>query len=103
MDHAHEDISARLLKEQQVAARRVIQAIDAALAIDGALLLSESEMSNIVQTRDQLEGLIDTACAKSLKKSIKALEKESETYVAKRMNASVQQMLAGKQVDEVDL
>ncbi|MEE8365315.1 MAG: Fe-S protein assembly chaperone HscA [Gammaproteobacteria bacterium] len=103
MDHAHEDISVRLLKEQQVAARRVIQAIDAALAIDGTLLLSDSEMSNIVQTRDQLEDLIDTACAKSLKKSIKALEKESETYVAKRMNASVQQMLAGKQVDEVDL
>lgn len=103
MDHAHEDISARLLKEQQVAARRVIQAIDAALAIDGALLLSDSEMSNIVQTRDQLEVLIDTACAKRLKKSIKALENESETYVAKRMNASVQQMLAGKQLDEVDL
>jgi molecular chaperone HscA len=103
MDHAHEDVSARMLKEQQVAARRVIQAIDAALAIDGALLLSESEMSNIAHARDQLEDLIDTACAKSLKKSIKALEKESESYVARRMNASVQQMLAGKQVDEVDL
>ncbi len=101
MDHAHGDVSVRMLKEQQVEARRVIHAIDTALAIDGALLLGESEMRNIVQARDKLENLIDTACAESLKKSIKELEKTSESYVAKRMNASVQQMLAGKKVDEV--
>ncbi len=101
MDHAHGDVSVRMLKEQQVEARRVIHAIDTALAIDGALLLGESEMRNIVQARDKLENLIDTACAESLKKSIKELEKTSESYVASRMNASVQQMLAGKKVDEV--
>ncbi len=101
MDHAHEDVSARMLREQQVEARRVIEAIDAALAIDGALLLSDSELGNIVRARDQLESLIDTACADKLKKSIKALEKISEAYVARRMNTSVQQLLTGKRIDEV--
>ncbi|MFV2032342.1 MAG: Fe-S protein assembly chaperone HscA [Gammaproteobacteria bacterium] len=103
MDHATGDVSTRMLREQQVEARRVIEAIDAALAIDGASLLSDSELGNIRQARDRLESMIDTACADTLKKSIKALEKVSETYVARRMNTSVQQMLTGKQVDEVDL
>ena len=41
--------------------------------------------------------------ADKLKKSIKAMEKVSETYVARRMNASVKQALAGKQIDQVKL
>ena len=84
-------------------AKRVIEAIDAALSIDGKKLLDDTEMDDITQARDQLANLIESACADKLKKSIKALEVASESYVERRMNTSVQQLLAGKQVDEVDL
>jgi len=103
MDHAQDDIAARMLKEQQVEARRVIEAIDAALSSDGDDLLSQSEILDIRQVRDQLEQDIESACADRLKKSIKAMEKASETYVARRMDKSVNEALAGKQIDEVKL
>ncbi|MDH3631026.1 MAG: Fe-S protein assembly chaperone HscA [Gammaproteobacteria bacterium] len=103
MDHAREDIILRLLKEQQVEASRVIEAIDAALAQDGESLLSESEIAQIREHRDALEAVIDTASVEELKRLIKAIEDASEAYVARRMNASVKQALAGKQIDEVDV
>ena len=103
MDNAREDISARMLKEQQVEARRAIEAIDSALASDGDSLLSETEMAIIVEARNDLESIIDKACAEKLKKSIRVMEQVSETYVARRMNASVSQALTGKQIDEVEV
>jgi molecular chaperone HscA len=103
MDHAQEDIAARMLKQQQVEARRVIEAIDAALLSDGDELLGKTEISKIRRVRDQLEQHIETASAGRLKKSIKAMEQVSETYVARRMNASVKTALAGKQIDQVKL
>ena len=103
MDHAREDIMQRMLREEQVEAGRVIEAIDAALAQDGEALLSKSEITDIRQHRDALDAVIETATADELRQLIKAIEDASESYVAKRMNASVKQVLAGKQIDEVDV
>lgn len=103
MEHAREDIELRMLKEQQVEARRVIEAIDAALAQDGSVLLDENELSQIQLKRDELQAAVGSGSTEELKNLIKAVEDVSETYVARRMNASVQQALTGKQIDEVDV
>ena len=47
MEHAREDIELRMLKEQQVEAKRVVEAINTALAQDGEVLLSNSEIARI--------------------------------------------------------
>jgi molecular chaperone HscA len=103
MDYAREDMSARMLKEQQVEAKRVVEAIDAALASDGDSLLSKAEIRKIKQARNKLQKEIQSACADKLKKSIRTLEKISETYVARRMNSSVKQALTGKQINQVKI
>jgi molecular chaperone HscA len=103
MAYAKHDIEARMLAEQQVEARRVVEAIDAALAADGRELLSDDEYDALVATRDQLFGMIENADAEQLKKAIKQMENASEDYVARRMNASVQRMLAGKNIDQVEM
>jgi molecular chaperone HscA len=103
MDYASDDMSARMLREQQVEATRVIEAIDSALASDGDSLLSKAEIRKIKQARDKLQKEIRSACADKLKKSIRALEKISETYVARRMNSSVKQALAGKKINQVKI
>ena len=103
MDHAGEDMQQRMLREQQVEARRVIEAIDSALAQDGDRLLSATEQSAILGARDRLEAAIDTSDTNELKGLIEALEQAGEFYVARRMNDSVQRALTGKQIDEVEV
>ncbi len=103
MSHAKEDIEARMLAEQQVEARRVIEALDSALAQDGHELLTDEEYANIQKVRNELEKQIDVANSEQLKKAIKAVEAASEGYVEKRMNASVRQVLSGKNIDQVDV
>jgi molecular chaperone HscA len=103
MEHAREDVELRMQKEQQVEAERVVQAINTALAQDGDVLLSKSEIAQIHQHRDNLVAVIGTGSAEELKQLIKAIETASEFYVAKRMNVSVKQALAGKQIDEIDI
>ncbi len=103
MSHAREDIEQRMLKEQQVEARRVIEAIDSALAQDGETLLSEDELRSIIAHRERLESAIETADADRIKHLIEAVEHASEDFVARRMDASVRRMLAGRQIDEVEI
>ena len=103
MSHAQEDIDARMLAEQQVEARRVIEAVDSALQQDGHELLSDEEYQQIQDVRDELERLIETGCSDTLKRAIKKVEAASEEYVARRMNASVQKVLSGKNIEQVDM
>jgi len=102
MDFAQEDIKLRMLKEQQVEAKRVIEALDTALASDGHSLLDEFEINEVLLHRNELEQQIESTTTDGLKKLIKAVEVASESYVAKRMNSSVVKALAGKKIDEVN-
>jgi molecular chaperone HscA len=103
MEHARDDIELRMHKEQQVEARRVIEAIDTALVSDGDRLLNPKERKQIVETRDVLASTLDSATTEDLKRLIRAVEKASEFYVARRMNQGVRQALTGKRIDEVDV
>ena len=103
MDHAREDMDLRMRAEQQDEARRVVEAVDSALAEDAAQLLNAAEQAEIRKHRDALAAAIDSASADELKQLIGAVEQASETFVARRMNASVKKALAGKNIDEVDV
>ncbi|MGV6809094.1 MAG: Fe-S protein assembly chaperone HscA [bacterium] len=102
MAHAKDDMYLRQLREVQVEAQRVIEALDAALAKDGKALLSTEEMHGILAARTEL--LTVSQCESGnidrIEHAIKALEKHAEDYVARRMNASVKTMMAGHNVDE---
>ncbi|MDH5484704.1 MAG: Fe-S protein assembly chaperone HscA [Gammaproteobacteria bacterium] len=101
MEHAGEDKDARSLREQQVEADRVIEALDAALADDGDEMLSSDEKDAILAARHQLQTAREQASdSKQLKQAMAALEKASASYVARRMNASVQKSMAGHKVEE---
>ncbi len=103
MSYATDDVAARTLAEQQVEAKRVIEALDAALATDADVLLSTDELTAIQAARNELEQQLETACSDAIKKMIQKIEDVSEVYVARRMDASVQQVLAGQKIDEINL
>ena len=100
MANAREDMQARRLREQQVDAARSLEAIDAALAVDGDILLNATERASILNARDHLASLQSSTDLAGIESAIKALEKAAETYVERRMNASIQAMMAGHRIDE---
>ncbi|MCU7865084.1 MAG: Fe-S protein assembly chaperone HscA [Candidatus Thiodiazotropha sp. (ex Lucinoma borealis)] len=100
--HASEDKLARSLREQQVEADRVIEALDAALVDDGDLLLNSEERQQVESALDKLRSVARATDQSIIKKAIEALEERCGFYVERRMNQSIQQAMSGHNVDEFD-
>jgi molecular chaperone HscA len=100
IDHAREDATARRLREQQVDANRVIEALDAALAADGDELLEDDERSRIESALDELRAIAAESDPAAIEAGITDLEKTCEFYVERRMNRSIKDVMAGHRVDE---
>ncbi len=100
MTHARADMEARRLREQQVEADRVLEALDAALRTDGDRLLDAAEKSVLLERRAALAASRAAGDHLAIGEAIKALEAAAEGYVARRMNDSVRAAMAGHRVDE---
>lgn len=99
MDHAEEDMQARMLREQQVEAERVVEALDSAVKADGELL-TEDEKKSISARRDQLVEARAGNDPELIKKAITELEAACEDFVARRMNTSIRKAMKGHSVGE---
>ena len=99
MDHAEEDMQVRMLREQQVEAERVVEALDSAVKADGELL-TEDEKKSISARRDQLVEARAGNDPELIKKAITELEAACEDFVARRMNTSIRKAMKGHSVGE---
>ncbi|MCP3867470.1 MAG: Fe-S protein assembly chaperone HscA [Gammaproteobacteria bacterium] len=102
IEHARDDMEVRRLREEQVDAKRVIEALEAALAEDGARLLNETEQEQVKTALAELMEVAEASDHKKIRKGIEKLEKTCEFYVERRMNASVQKAMSGHQLDEFE-
>lgn len=100
---AESDKQARMLREAVVDAQRLIEAIQAALAEDGETLLSADERQQINAHIDTLLALCQGDDSQAVKQATEALNHATEAFAAKRMDASVQKALAGKNLDSLEL
>jgi molecular chaperone HscA len=100
MSYAQEDLEQRRLREEQVEADRVIEAIDAALAKDGERLLDDAETAAIVAAKESLLQQRDGTDHQAIRDAILNVEQASEVFVERRMNNSIRQAMAGHKVDE---
>jgi molecular chaperone HscA len=100
IEHAEDDMYSRTLREQQVEADRVLEALDSALAVDGDALLSDQEKSDIMAARQDLVEVKTTTDVDHIKRSIKQLEAACEDYVARRMNSNIKSAMQGHSIDE---
>ena len=99
IEHAEDDVSARMLREQQVEAERVLEALEAALADDGDLLNAE-ERKVIDDTAAKLNELSQGDDLRAIKDGIANLDKVATEFVARRMDGNIKKALAGHNVDE---
>ena len=95
-------MQARRHAEQQVEGRRVIEALDSAMASDADEFLSADEKQSLLDLRDVLSARIESGDAASIKAAVDAVEQGSATYVERRMNASVRRMMAGQTVNDIE-
>ncbi len=100
VEHAEDDMQSRLLREQQVEADRVLEALDSALAVDGDQLLSAQEKSQIAQKRSVLVEVKSDPDMKKIKQAIEDLETSCIDYVARRMNSNIKTAMQGHSIDE---
>lgn len=101
MEHAKEDIRARMLAEQKVDAQRVLETLQAALGADGEDLLSEAELADIQQAVSELQVAAQGDDEKVIKSAIEKLDSATSEFAARRMDASIRKALQGQSVDKV--
>jgi molecular chaperone HscA len=101
-EHAKDDMHARALHEARVDAERLLEAVRGALAADGGLLAaSEREMID-----RQVAALAAVAAAhdhRAIKQASEALNRATEEFAGRRMDAGVRRALAGKRIASLDL
>jgi molecular chaperone HscA len=101
MSNAKEDMQARMLKEQQVEALRVLEALEASLSTDSQLL-NDDELAALRSEMQKLAELRETATSPDeIKTAIEAVDAASSEFASRRMDMSIKQALTGQSVDEV--
>lgn len=101
MSHAKADMQARMLREQQVEADRVLEALIAALTPDAKQLLSIDELSHLEQTMLDLANIAKGDDTQAIKEAIERVDQASQDFAARRMDQSIQQALAGQSVNDI--
>jgi len=100
--HATDDAYRRALREAQVEAQRLVEAVQSALRED-AELLTAAERAHIDACVAKLQAVMIGDDRRAVDAAIEALSSGTADFAARRMNRSVQRALAGKKVDAVSL
>ena len=96
------DMAARALREQQVDAQRLLEAVQAALDADGEHLLSADERLAIAGAMQELRELAVTSQTADIEAQIKRVSQITDAFAARRMDATVRAALSGRRLNEIE-
>lgn len=100
--HAGDDKVARQLREHQVDAQRLLEAVEAALEADGERLLDAEERMVIGLQMDELRALVDGNDGPAIEQQTKLLSQVTDAFAARRMNNAVKDALSGRNLNEIE-
>jgi molecular chaperone HscA len=89
------------LKEAQVEAQRLIEAVQSALKSDGELLSAE-QLAKIEASIASLQATALGENRRHITLAMDDLEAETKDFAARRMNKSIRNAFAGKRIDELE-
>ena len=101
-DHAQNDLAARALREAVVEAERLLEATAAALRENGDALLDATERASIESAMLTLRDRLGHHEHRAISDATEALNRTSEFFAARRMDASVRRALAGHRIEEIE-
>jgi molecular chaperone HscA len=99
--YAKADAEARSLAEARTDAARLVEAIRAAIKVDGALL-SADEINEIETAIESLQTAAVTTDVANIKSASETLSNATEAFAAKRMDKSVAEAFTGKTMTEIN-
>ena len=100
--YAGDDKVARVLREQQVDAQRLIEAVQAALEVDGERLLDAEERMVIELQMQELSELLKGTDGYAIEQQTKRLSQVTDAFAARRMDLTVKAALAGRNLNEIE-
>jgi molecular chaperone HscA len=100
LDHARDDVQARVLKEQQVEGERMLEAVEAALRED-ADLVSAEERGAVRADLDALKKTLSCTDHRTIRSAIERVNRATEAFAGRRMDRAVKRALAGRKVESL--
>ncbi|AHF66289.1 MULTISPECIES: Fe-S protein assembly chaperone HscA [Pseudomonas] len=101
-EYAGDDKVARVLREQQVDARRLVEAVEAALEVDGDRLLDAEERMVIDLQLTELRELMQGTDGPAIEQQTRRLSQVTDAFAARRMNSTVKAALAGRNLNDIE-
>jgi molecular chaperone HscA len=99
---ASDDKVARVLREQQVDAQRLVEAVEAALEADGHALLDAEERMVIDLQLQDLRELMQGTDGPAIEQQTKRLSQVTDAFAARRMDLTVKTALSGRNLNEIE-
>lgn len=99
--HVRDDALQRALKETQVDAERLVEAVSSALARDGDLL-SADERARIDHDIGKLQAAARGDKRRQIMLAIDELEADTQNFAARRMDKSIRQAFTGRNISDLD-
>ncbi|NWA26964.1 Fe-S protein assembly chaperone HscA [Pseudomonas gingeri] len=99
--YAGDDKVARVLREQQVDAQRLVEAVQAALEADGERLLDADERMVIDLQVEELTELMKGTDGYAIEQQTKRLSQVTDAFAARRLDSTVKAALAGRNLNEI--
>ncbi|NWB98047.1 Fe-S protein assembly chaperone HscA [Pseudomonas gingeri] len=99
--YAGDDKVARVLREQQVDAQRLVEAVQAALEADGERLLEADERMVIDLQVEELTELMKGTDGYAIEQQTKRLSQVTDAFAARRLDSTVKAALAGRNLNEI--
>ncbi|KFB68278.1 Fe-S protein assembly chaperone HscA [Candidatus Accumulibacter vicinus] len=98
--HVRDDALQRALKETQVDAERLVEAVSSALARDGDLL-SADERARIDHDIGKLQAAVRGDKRRQIMLAIDELEADTQDFAARRMDKSIRQAFTGRNISDL--
>ena len=97
---ADHDAMVRMIREEQVTGRQLIETTEAALSVDSDLL-SEPERREIRAHIERARAALGVEDLDQVRQAVRALSAATDDFAARRMDRSIRKALAGKSLNEI--
>lgn len=101
LEHAEEDVAARLLVESRIEAQRVLHDLHKALA-ESADLLQEGEREAIARAEEALREAMEGSDHRRIDLAVTDLDRASAEFAKRRMEKALREALTGRSVQEIE-